>query len=145
MIGLTDGLERWISTTGQVRFAGGRPVRLTGLAMDVTARKRGRPAQRLLMREVDHRAKNALAVVQAALRLTGPKRRADLCGSSGPGRRSCPRPDHPRPAAVEGADTPCWKASWPPSSRGEAGCTAGGARRPAGDGRRAAAALHGGA
>ena len=57
VIGLTDGLERWISTTGQVRFAGGRPVRLTGLAMDVTARKQADQRNELLMREVDHRAR----------------------------------------------------------------------------------------
>lgn len=37
---------------------------------DVTERRRGEQAQRLLIREVDHRAKNALAVVQAVIRLT---------------------------------------------------------------------------
>ena len=38
--------------------------------MDFTARKEAEERQSLLMREVDHRAKNALAVVQAVLRLT---------------------------------------------------------------------------
>jgi PAS domain S-box-containing protein len=37
---------------------------------DLTERKRAEERQALLSREVDHRAKNALAVVQAALRLT---------------------------------------------------------------------------
>ncbi|CAO3427463.1 hypothetical protein [Azospirillum endophyticum] len=37
---------------------------------DVTARKAAESSQHLLMREVDHRAKNALAVVQAVVRLT---------------------------------------------------------------------------
>jgi PAS domain S-box-containing protein len=78
VIGLTDGQERWISATGQVRFAGGRPVRLTGLALDVTARKRAEQRNELLMREVDHRAKNALAVVQAALRLSRAETPAEL-------------------------------------------------------------------
>ncbi|MBL6456216.1 PAS domain S-box protein [Belnapia sp. T6] len=78
VLGLTDGQERWLSTTGQVSFSHGRPVRLTGLAMDITARKRGEQRNELLMREVDHRAKNALAVVQAALRLSRAESPAEL-------------------------------------------------------------------
>lgn len=39
-------------------------------AIDVTGRRQAEERQALLTREVDHRAKNALAVVQAALRLT---------------------------------------------------------------------------
>ncbi len=39
-------------------------------ALDETARRAGEERERLLMREVDHRAKNTLAVVQAILRLT---------------------------------------------------------------------------
>ena len=78
VIGRQDGQERWIATTGQVRFAQGQPVRLTGLAMDITARKRTEQRNELLMREVDHRAKNALAVVQAALRLSRAESPAEL-------------------------------------------------------------------
>lgn len=78
LIGLADGQERWVSTTGQVHFAGGQPVRLTGLVLDVTARKRVEQRNALLMREVDHRAKNALAVVQAALRLSRAASPAEL-------------------------------------------------------------------
>lgn len=40
------------------------------LLIDVTERRRADEAQELLVREVDHRAKNALAVVQAVVRLT---------------------------------------------------------------------------
>jgi PAS domain S-box-containing protein len=40
------------------------------VARDITERKRAEERQTLLAREVDHRAKNALAVVQATLRLT---------------------------------------------------------------------------
>ena len=40
------------------------------LGRDITERKRAEEHQRRLMREVDHRAKNALAVVQSILRLT---------------------------------------------------------------------------
>ena len=43
---------------------------ILGVNVDITARKEAEERQALLMREVDHRAKNALAVVQAVLRLT---------------------------------------------------------------------------
>jgi PAS domain S-box-containing protein len=63
----------WMATHGAVAerdAATGEVLRLAGIGMDVSARKAAEERQRLLMREVDHRAKNALAVVQAALRLT---------------------------------------------------------------------------
>nr|WP_280842839.1 PAS domain S-box protein [Pararoseomonas baculiformis] len=44
--------------------------RTASLLLDVTARRVHEERQTLLMREVDHRAKNALAVVQTMLRLT---------------------------------------------------------------------------
>ena len=46
------------------------PERFAALFLNVTERKASEERQALLAREVDHRAKNALAVVQAALRLT---------------------------------------------------------------------------
>jgi two-component sensor histidine kinase len=46
------------------------PGRFAALFLNITGRKRAEERQALLSREVDHRAKNALAVVQAALRLT---------------------------------------------------------------------------
>ena len=52
------------------RGADGRPVRMIGVNLDITDRVRAEERQALLTRELDHRAKNALAVVQAALRLT---------------------------------------------------------------------------
>lgn len=51
------------------------PGRFAALFLNITDRKAAAERQALLAREVDHRAKNALAVVQAALRLT---RAADL-------------------------------------------------------------------
>ncbi|ONG50679.1 hypothetical protein BKE38_17525 [Pseudoroseomonas deserti] len=62
----------WISSHGAVaeRDGAGRPRRIAGVAQDCTDRKQAEERQALLTREVDHRAKNALAVVQAALRLT---------------------------------------------------------------------------
>nr|WP_256476565.1 PAS domain S-box protein [Siccirubricoccus soli] len=53
---LSDGRQLWMSA-----------------AVDVTERKRTEEQQLLLAREVDHRARNALAVVQSLLRLTPAK------------------------------------------------------------------------
>ena len=68
-----DGAEetRWLLGRGR-RMPGpaGRVGPILGVHMDFTARKEAEERQSLLMREVDHRAKNALAVVQAVLRLT---------------------------------------------------------------------------
>jgi two-component sensor histidine kinase len=66
-----DGSWAWLWDRGRAtRDDGGRLVRLMGGAVDVTARRLAEERQMLLLREVDHRAKNALAVVKAALRLT---------------------------------------------------------------------------
>lgn len=46
------------------------PTRVCMLFRDVTEERRAQEAQRILMREVDHRAKNALAVALALVRLT---------------------------------------------------------------------------
>jgi PAS domain S-box-containing protein len=70
---LRDGGMVWIASFGAVVEhdpATGAPLRLAGIAQDITERKATEQRQVLLMREVDHRAKNALTVVQAALRLT---------------------------------------------------------------------------
>jgi PAS domain S-box-containing protein len=68
----SDGALRWISGRGSILrdAATGAPRRVLGVALDITERRIAEERQSLLMREVDHRAKNALAVVQAALRLT---------------------------------------------------------------------------
>lgn len=44
--------------------------RISGITIDITARKEAEERQGLLAREVDHRAKNALALVQSIIRLT---------------------------------------------------------------------------
>lgn len=70
-IGREDGLVRWVAAKGRGIFdAKGRCVRVVGTALDITERKEAEQRQLLLAREVDHRARNALAVVQAIVRLT---------------------------------------------------------------------------
>ncbi|SDE30568.1 HWE histidine kinase domain-containing protein [Belnapia rosea] len=71
-----DGAVRWVQVRGRPEHApDGTPLGMAGVSLDITERKMAEERQALLSREVDHRAKNALAVVQAALRLT---RAADL-------------------------------------------------------------------
>ncbi|WP_237217044.1 PAS domain S-box protein, partial [Falsiroseomonas oryziterrae] len=65
------GEVRWIASRGEVvRDAAGRARIVRGINQDVTDRRRAEERQMLLAREVDHRAKNALAVVQAIVALT---------------------------------------------------------------------------
>jgi two-component sensor histidine kinase len=45
-------------------------ARISGVTVDITERKRAEERQSLLAREVDHRAKNALALAQSIVRLT---------------------------------------------------------------------------
>ena len=68
-----DGRLIWVESHGRAAGADpvtGKPIRLIGTSQDVTARKEAEESQAVLIHELDHRAKNTLAVVQAALRLT---------------------------------------------------------------------------
>ena len=66
-----NGEVRWCYGAGIItRDADGKPVRMNGVIVDITDRKRAEERQVLLAREVDHRAKNTLAVVLSVLRLT---------------------------------------------------------------------------
>ena len=65
------GGERWcLGTATSTADASGRIVRVSGVTVDITDRKEAEERQTLLAREVDHRAKNALAVIQSMIRLT---------------------------------------------------------------------------
>ena len=66
-----DGEVRWCAGTAAATVdTGGRIVRVSGVTVDITERKRAEERQNLLTREVDHRAKNALALAQSIVRLT---------------------------------------------------------------------------
>lgn len=70
-VGKEDGVVRWVAAKGRAHFnENGQCVRVLGTAVDITERKQAEEQQFLLAREVDHRARNALAVVQAIVRLT---------------------------------------------------------------------------
>ncbi|WP_092517646.1 HWE histidine kinase domain-containing protein [Afipia sp. GAS231] len=71
---------RIVRPTGEVRWCtgtaaastdkDGRVIRVSGVTVDITERKQAEERQNLLAREVDHRAKNALALAQSIVRLT---------------------------------------------------------------------------
>jgi PAS domain S-box-containing protein len=66
-----DGEVRWCVGTAAATLDGSdRVVRVSGVTVDITERKRAEERQNLLAREVDHRAKNALALAQSIVRLT---------------------------------------------------------------------------
>jgi len=63
--------ERWcLGTAAPSTDGSGRIVRISGVTVDITERKEDEERQTLLAREIDHRAKNALALVQSIVRLT---------------------------------------------------------------------------
>ncbi len=69
-----NGEMRWcIGSAAASTAPGGRITRVSGVIIDITDRKEAEERQSLLAREVDHRARNALAVVQAVVRLTRAK------------------------------------------------------------------------
>ncbi|MDD1536160.1 MULTISPECIES: HWE histidine kinase domain-containing protein [unclassified Bradyrhizobium] len=66
-----DSEVRWcVGTAAATVDDSGRVVRVSGVTVDITERKRAEERQNLLAREVDHRAKNALALAQSIVRLT---------------------------------------------------------------------------
>jgi PAS domain S-box-containing protein len=69
-----SGDIRWcIGTAAASLDEAGRVVRINGVTIDITDRKEADERQVLLAREVDHRARNALAVIQSIIRLTRAK------------------------------------------------------------------------
>jgi two-component sensor histidine kinase/DNA-binding response OmpR family regulator len=66
-----NGETRWcICAAALTADAEDRIVRVSGVSIDISDRKEAEERQALLAREVDHRARNTLAVVQAIVRLT---------------------------------------------------------------------------
>lgn len=62
----SDGEVRWIRDAGfPIHDFAGRVRRVAGIAQDVTGEKEATERQRRLTRELDHRVKNVLALVQA--------------------------------------------------------------------------------
>ena len=64
-----DGETRWCIVSAAGSFENGKLARVDGVTTDISERKQAENRQMLLAREVDHRARNALAIVQAIVRL----------------------------------------------------------------------------
>jgi PAS domain S-box-containing protein len=63
-----DSREVWLEETAKGEFdATGKLVRIKGLTRDITERKRAEERQCVLVAELDHRVKNALATVSAVV------------------------------------------------------------------------------
>jgi PAS domain S-box-containing protein len=61
-----DGELRWLMLRAEVMFgSSGEMQRVVGVLMDIDARKKSEERQFLLVRELNHRVKNSLSVVQA--------------------------------------------------------------------------------
>ncbi len=67
-----DGARRWVMVNGRVFFdpAHHQAVRAVGIMLDTTERREAEERQRLILRELNHRVKNNLAVVQAIVSQT---------------------------------------------------------------------------
>ncbi|WP_421693573.1 PAS domain-containing sensor histidine kinase [Aestuariivirga sp.] len=66
-----DGTEIWTALAGDViKDERGRPVSARGIDQDITERKTWEKRQAMLLRELSHRVKNTLAVVQSVARQT---------------------------------------------------------------------------
>jgi PAS domain S-box-containing protein len=65
-----DGHWIWVQDDGEIFLGPNGPTRMAGTIADITERKQREEQIRLLMREVNHRSKNMLAVIQVIARQT---------------------------------------------------------------------------
>jgi PAS domain S-box-containing protein len=77
-----NGEIRWVETLGLAHFEGAgrerRAVSMAGTAQDITERKEREEKEHLLMREINHRAKNMLSVVDSIAHQTVTKSPEDF-------------------------------------------------------------------
>jgi PAS domain S-box-containing protein len=77
-----NGEVRWVETLGLAHFEGEgrnrRAASMVGTAQDITGRKEREEREHLLMREVNHRAKNMLSVVDAIAHQTAARNPEDF-------------------------------------------------------------------
>jgi PAS domain S-box-containing protein len=77
----TNGAVIWLNISGVVEhLQTGKPIRAYGILQDITERKAHEVQIHLLMREVNHRSKNMLSLVQAIARQTAARDPEDFIG-----------------------------------------------------------------
>jgi PAS domain S-box-containing protein len=85
---MSTGEVRWIERRGSIAYGeDGHPVRIVGVNIDVTERKRAEQHQRALNAELDHRVKNVLATVSAIVGQTQEASRSPADFAAGLNRR----------------------------------------------------------
>ena len=72
VIGIRDGVERWVSTHGRTHFAGGRAVAFEGAALDITERKQTEERLRALQTELSNELAAMSRLHGFGMRLTAP-------------------------------------------------------------------------
>ncbi len=66
-----SGEVRWLQVRGQPAYdPEGRPLRLVGISLDITDRKRSEEHRALLTAELNHRVKNSMATIQSIVSQT---------------------------------------------------------------------------
>src|SRR5262249_28106345 len=77
-----DGTVRWVESHGLAYFAGAGPERhvvsFGGTVQDITERKEREEKEHLLIREINHRAKNMLSVVDSIAHQTAARSPEDF-------------------------------------------------------------------
>jgi two-component sensor histidine kinase len=73
-----DGKFCWVETHGLAYFKNNELVSLIGTLQDITERKEYEAKERLLMREIDHRARNMLSVVSSLAHQTATRSPEDF-------------------------------------------------------------------
>ncbi len=77
----TNGVVIWLSISAVIEHAQtGKPLRAYGILQNITERKAHEEQIHLLMREVNHRSKNMLSLVQAIARQTAARDPEDFIG-----------------------------------------------------------------
>ena len=95
IIGVSDGVERWISATGRTVFEGDRAVRMLGTMEDATERKRAEQDRDIFLRILRHDLRSPLSAISDV--------RRTLAEKEGPGDGAERDPDCHRREA-DGAD-----------------------------------------
>jgi PAS domain S-box-containing protein len=114
-----DGKVRWVETQGLAHLEGAVPERkavsFVGTVQDITERKEREEKEHLLMREVNHRAKNMLSVVDAIAHQTAAGDPKDLIERFSSASRRC----QPIRTCSSGANGRVWtsRISPAPNSR----------------------------
>lgn len=73
-----DGSPHWLLMRAEILYgASNRPERVIGVILDIDGRKRQEEQERLFLRELNHRVKNSLSVVQSIANQTFRDGRAD--------------------------------------------------------------------